>query len=79
MNSLIDLLQMLRDGAHTVSSVYTEHALEDFQRRVLTVRTAEVRGYIEPPAYHADDANPDLVDMVTELKLTSLGNSLLDR
>lgn len=79
MNSLIDLLQMLRDGAHTVTSEYTESALQDFQRRVLTVRTAEVRGYIEPPTYHADDETPELVDMVTELKLTSLGNNLLNR
>lgn len=79
MNSLITLLQLIRNGAHTVTSEYSENALEDFQRRVLVVRTAEVRGYIETPAYHADDDTPDLVDMVTGLKLTSLGNSLLDR
>lgn len=79
MNSLITLLQLIRNGAHTVSSEYSEDALHDFQRRVLAVRTAEVRGYIDKPAYHSHEDTPDLVDMVTGLKLTSLGHSLLDR
>lgn len=79
MNSLITLLQLIRNGAYTVTSEYTDNALQDFQRRVLVVRTAEIRGYIETPTYHADDDTPGLVDMVTELSLTTLGKGLLDR
>lgn len=79
MNSLITLLEIISNGGHTVTSEYTENALQDFQRRVVTVRAAEARGYIDPPEYHAEDDTPDLVDMVTGLKLTSLGLGLLDR
>lgn len=81
MNSLIELLMLIRTGNHTLVTENGNEGLKNFQIRVLTIKEAFARKYIEEPEYHLEGRYGllQIFDQVSNLKLTILGNSYLDK
>lgn len=79
MNSMVDLLQFIRNGATTLSAEDCGTDLQEFQRRVLVIREAEARRYITKPTFHYLDGDEGPVKFVSHLLLTDLGNNFLDK
>ena len=81
MNSLIELLLLIRTGNHTLNTEDGTDGLKNFQMRVLTIKEAFSRKYIEEPEYRINRKYGmlQIFDQVSNLKLTILGNSYLDK
>lgn len=80
MNSMVELLLMIRHGATTLSAEDCGTDLQEFQRLVLVIKEAEARRYITKPAFHHMNGGTDgPVKFVSHLLLTDLGNNYLDK
>lgn len=81
MNSLIELLLLIRTGHETLITEEGTEGLKNFQIRVLTIKEAFARQYIEEPEYQLNRKYGmlQIFDQVSNLRLTILGNSYLDK